>query len=116
MHCMLISHSANVDYDSIMETLMFDSSTSRQCEDIPITDDDILENDEQFTVTLTTSDDGVELDPERGTVVIEDSTGTYIHIHIQSKKYPYKLNVYMWMYIVSLVSGLMLPLFFVQRL
>ena len=65
-----------MDYDPIVETLMFDRLTTRRCEDIPIIDDDILENDEQFTVTLTTSDDGVDLDPEEGTIVIEDTSGT----------------------------------------
>lgn len=46
-----------------------------ECQEIGIEDDDKLENDEQFTYTLS-SDDPVEFLASSGTVTIEDNDST----------------------------------------
>ena len=56
-------------------TLTFDQSTSLQCVRVPITDDDDLEPDERFTVSLTTDDPDVTLDPTNGEVIITNDDG-----------------------------------------
>ena len=56
-------------------TLTFDASNDRRCFDIPIDDDDNLENNEQFTVSLTTEDTEVTLRPNRGEVIINNDDG-----------------------------------------
>ena len=71
----MIGTGPNADYTSSTPTFTFDASTNLQCFDIPITDDDDLENDEQFTIGLTTTDPGVELDPENGEVLILNDDG-----------------------------------------
>ena len=53
---------------------MFDSSTSRQCVQIPIVRDTIVENNENFTVVLDSPDD-VNVMPDRGIVTITDTSG-----------------------------------------
>ena len=45
------------------------------CRDISINTDNILEGDESFTVTLDMPSDGVILQPDQGTIVIQDGTG-----------------------------------------
>ena len=60
------------------ETLIFDAMTSRVCVNIPINPDSDLEGSENFTVTLTTPDANVVLNPEEGVVVITDTSGTLI--------------------------------------
>lgn len=60
---------------------MFDASNTRQCVQVPILPDDDLEDDEQFTVTLTSPpDESVVLDPDRGTITIVDTSGIHAHI------------------------------------
>ena len=55
---------------------MFDAnSPTRVCVDIPIIEDDILEDNETFVVTLTTTDDRVILQPDDGVVTIIDTSG-----------------------------------------
>ena len=71
-----------MDYSTVEETLMFDASNPRQCVDIPIQEDDVYENDEDFTVRLTSPDDDVILVEDEGTITIEDTSGTYVHVHI----------------------------------
>ena len=72
------SSAANADYIPVTETLVFDGSSTRQCEAVPIRPDDDLEDDESFTVTLTTTDDGVDLEPDVGTIIIMDESGNTI--------------------------------------
>ena len=55
---------------------MFDQSTTSRCVQIPIVEDDVVENNENFTVMLDTPDD-VNLMPDRGTVIITDTTGSF---------------------------------------
>ena len=59
---------------------MFDQSTTSRCVQIPIVEDDVVENNENFTVMLDTPDD-VNLMPDRGTVTITDTTGTIFSLY-----------------------------------
>ena len=54
------------------------SSNERQCSDIQISADDILENTESFLVILNTSDRAVLLSPSTATVQINDTDRKYI--------------------------------------
>lgn len=47
-----------------------------QCVEINITDDSCVEEDEEFTVHLTTDDDSVKFSTSYATVVIFDDDGT----------------------------------------
>ena len=70
---------AGVDYTSIRGTrLVFSETSTRQCVDVSITDDDILEEDEDFTATLVDMpSEGIVIDPDEATIVIVDDTGAY---------------------------------------
>ena len=56
-------------------SLTFDGSNTRECSEVPITDDNIYEDDETFSVTLTTGDEDVTLEPDSGVVTITDDDG-----------------------------------------
>ena len=64
--------------------MTFQPDAKRQCVKVPIVNDDDLENEEKFTLTLTTVSDRVKTEPDTTTVVITDddgkthSIGTYI--------------------------------------
>ena len=64
------------DFSSGTFQLVFDGQNNERCADISITDDDILEEDERFRLTLTL--DGatnVILQPDNGEVVITNDDG-----------------------------------------
>ena len=63
------------DYTSVSVTLTFDGSTDRQCENIPLEDDMILEGVEEFNVVLESDEERVTLSPERAVVRITDDDG-----------------------------------------
>ena len=67
------------DYTALSVQLTYDENTAIQCVDITLTDDDTLENVEEF-MTLLDSDDGVPviLSPERAIVRITDDDGECI--------------------------------------
>ncbi len=48
-----------------------------ECENISITNDTILENDEQFLVALTTPDTDITIRPNIATVTIIDDDGNF---------------------------------------
>ena len=66
---------SNADYTSSSATLTFDGSNTIQCVRIPINDDEDLEPDERFTVSLTTTEPDVILDPRNGEVTIINDDG-----------------------------------------
>ena len=74
-NCDKMTVSGDVDYVSTSVTLTFDQSNTRACGDISITPDDIYEGDETFSVTLTTGDEDVTLEPDGGVVTITDNDG-----------------------------------------
>ncbi len=63
------------DYESVMAQLLFGPGQVKQCVNITILEDDILEGPEDFQTNLSTSVDRVTLDPEMATVNIEDDDG-----------------------------------------
>ena len=70
------SHSpAVVDYEAVTTTLTFNDSTPTQVVTIPILDDQIVENNESFGVTLTTFDTAVTLSLQTTSVTIRDNDG-----------------------------------------
>ena len=73
----LVSPTASNDYTAVTAQLVFQSTVTLQCRSIPITDDTILENDEVFSVQLSTLDQDVILTFSTATVTIEDNDGEY---------------------------------------
>ena len=61
------------DFTALITALTFDPATFRLCKNITITDDNVPEDDETFTVTLT--DSGITLSPDTATVTIVDNDG-----------------------------------------
>ena len=62
------------DYTAISEDLTFSASETRICRNVISADDDILEEDEDLLLTLTSTDDTVILRPSEATVTILDDT------------------------------------------
>ena len=64
------------DYTLDTTTLIFPAeSTDMQCADITITDDDVFEGDETFTVTIDVTTPGVKEGNNMTTVTITDNDG-----------------------------------------
>ena len=74
----LLSSPAPGDYDAITEVLIFSASVTRICRNVSSVEDDILEEDEDFTLTLTTTDGSVNLNPDEANVTIIDDDGMLI--------------------------------------
>ena len=82
---------APVDYGAVSALLIFNSCESRHCIDILITNDEVLEDTESFSVTLVKTadlDPRITLDPVTGETKITDNDGTVICI-IGYSIYPY---------------------------
>ena len=67
-----------MDYTAISEVLTFSGTVLRKCANISITSDELYEEDENFFVTLTTSDSDVTLNPVDGEITIIDDDGRMI--------------------------------------
>ncbi len=63
------------DYDSLTTTLIFNPSMTRQCVEFTGKEDGIVESNENFTVTLTSGGDEVELNPDVAVVTIVEGVG-----------------------------------------
>ena len=59
----------------------FGPGVSRRCVNVTIANDDILEGEEDFFSTLTTTDLDVLLIPNEAQVVIADNNSTFYYIH-----------------------------------
>ena len=67
---------SSLDYVSTTQHLPFETGVEEVCMDVEIIDDDLVENDESFTVVLTSTDgldDRIIL--VKGFVTIEDNDG-----------------------------------------
>lgn len=71
----VLSHPASIDFSAMLTSLRFSSSVSQQCINVSITDDAELENDEMFSVNISTSDTAVSLNPASALVTISDNDG-----------------------------------------
>ena len=77
MICSLFSYIAPDDYVTVVQTLTFNSTTSSVGIQIPITDDNLLEDDEMFFGMISNpGDPRVMLDPSRAKVTIGDNEGS----------------------------------------
>ena len=61
------------DYITVVEDLTFSADVDRVCRNVTSQDDTILEDDEEFTLTLTTTDGSVNLAPDQATFTIIDN-------------------------------------------
>ena len=64
---------AGSDYSSESESLSFSASTTRQCVDITILADGLVEPDESFSINLVDPSPDVVLDVSMATVTITNS-------------------------------------------
>ena len=60
------------DYTAISEDLTFSATEIRICRDVTSVEDDILEDDEDLMLTLSTDDLSTILEPSEATVTILD--------------------------------------------
>ena len=77
------SATSPADFSSVSADLTFDESTSRACVDIPIEDDQIVENPEVFRVVVDGDDPDVVFDPPSSTVTIIDSDNVVIGFEME---------------------------------
>ena len=84
-----------MDFISTVVELTFIAGRTRMCTCIQITQDTELEEDEQFSVSLTTSNPMVILSTATTTVIIvdDDSRGMYTSTKSLSSVSVYKLTV-----------------------
>ena len=69
---------APADYVAVAEDLTFSASDTRICRDVTLVDDTTPEDDEDFTLTLTTTDVNVMLTPNEATVTISDNDSKHV--------------------------------------
>ena len=67
------SATSPADYTDIQVDLAFDSSTRRACADIPIIDDDTVEEQENFTIIVSGDDPDIDFGPATSVVTIVDN-------------------------------------------
>ena len=77
------SATSPADFSSVSAELTFDESTSRACADIPIEDDQIVENPEVFRVVVDGDDPDVVFDPPSSTVTIIDNDNVVIGFEME---------------------------------
>ena len=78
----LVSPTAAIDYTTVTAQLTFQATVNLQCSSISIIDDTILENDEVFSVQLSTLDPDVNLTPSTATVTIENDDSECHTLHV----------------------------------
>lgn len=62
-----------LDFTSVQMSLIFVQGTTIQCMEIPIMDDIVLEDDESFSVSLSTNDGAVNILQDQAVVTITDN-------------------------------------------
>ena len=79
MISLLIFANSDEDYSPQASSLTFLPGTNRTCVNIDIIDDARLEDDEQFSVEISTND-RVDIGLHISTVTIRDDDGMYFHV------------------------------------
>ena len=74
-----LSPCSAADYESLETQIIFDSG-STECVDITVTDDNITEPEESFSVTLEAVSDFVTFGTNSSTIVIHDNDGKCVII------------------------------------
>ena len=64
-----------------MDDLTFSAIVNQVCRNVSTIEDDILEDDEQFRLTLTTTDTSVNIDPPEARVTITNDDGVWVKLH-----------------------------------
>lgn len=64
---------AGIDYSPVSTQLLFQRTVTRQCRNIAIVQDDVLEADETFSLQLSSLDQNVTLIPDSATITIENN-------------------------------------------
>lgn len=75
--CFCVGTSAGSDYTAISRQLDFSAGTTEQCVSVATTEDNILEEEEQFRATLTNVGNipRLTVQPDESTVTIPDDDG-----------------------------------------
>ena len=74
----MLSFSVPSDYSSVSQDLTFSQSSSLECVNVSIVNDNKMEDEEEFSLTLTTTKARVNLDPNTTTIRIADDDGEEI--------------------------------------
>ena len=69
---------ASSDYTTVSMDLTFNSGTTTQTVMIPIVGDNVVESTESFTVSLTSADGAVTLNPSTTTVTIQNDDSKFL--------------------------------------
>ena len=69
---------ASSDYMTVSMELTFNSGNTSQTVMIPIVGGNVVESTESFTVSLTSADSAVTLNPSTTTVTIQDDDGKFL--------------------------------------
>lgn len=77
---------ADSDYTPSMTQLTFQSGQLEKCTDVSILEDTILEVAEEFSVTLDTTDQAVDLSLESATVTIINDDSKCSYVRVSKKK------------------------------
>lgn len=72
-----------VDFSAVSVELTFNETTSRACVDVPIDDDDRVENPENFTVVVDGDDPDVDFVPPTSVVTIIDDDRVVIGFEME---------------------------------
>ena len=78
------SAKASIDYFMVTEIVIYPNDKDRKCFIIAVYDDLNVEDDEMFTVRLTSSDSAISLNPDATTVVIIDNDRAIVAIQHSS--------------------------------
>ena len=78
---MLSTNTGGVDYESIDMNVNITALPAIMCLTIMLSDDSVIENTEQFIVTISSDDPAVSVDRMQSPVFIEDSTSRLIIIY-----------------------------------
>ena len=76
-----------MDYVGVSNTLTFDACDTRQCTEISIENDMIVEITESFFVTLERTpdlDSRITLNPVDGEIEITDNDGVYTNVYVST--------------------------------
>ena len=79
--CGLLYFLAPGDYVPVIEDLTFSASVPRICRNVTTVEDTALEDAEDFTLTLTTTDSNVTLFPQEARLsIIDDDCKLKLHV------------------------------------
>lgn len=79
-----------IDYGiPVPSQLLFNVGVSSLCIDISTTDDDVYEDDELFTVSLSSTSDNVDVSSSITTILITNNDGMHLKTKLLSLPYYY---------------------------